>query len=96
MKHNCSKKVCVKISIKLNVLIDVRTSGIAHKVNGCPTRFEAGPTIRVGPDIRFGRILAIEIIRSDIQYCRIFSLTLLQLSGLIMISDNLVFKLKQH
>ncbi len=47
---------------------------------------------RVGPDIRFGRISGripgIEIIRLDIQYCRIFSLTLLKLSS--RISDNLV------
>ncbi len=42
--------------------------------------------IRVGPDI--------EITRPDIQNCRIFSLTLLKLTG--GISDNLVFYIKQH
>ncbi len=41
-----------------------------------------------------GRLSDIEIIRPDIQYCRIFSLTLLKLSG--WISSNLVFNLKQH
>ena len=40
----------------------------------------------VGPDI--------EIIRLDIQYCRIFGLTLLKLSG--QISDNFVFYIKQN
>ena len=47
---------------------------------------------RVGPDNRFcrisGRIPDIEIFRPDIQYCRIFSHTLLKLSG--WLSDNLV------
>ena len=48
---------------------------------------------RVGPDIWFGRIPDIEIIRPVIQYCRIFSLALLKLSG--RISDNVVFYIKQ-
>ena len=46
---------------------------------------------RVGPDIWFGRIPDIEIIRPIIQ---IFSLTLLESSG--WISDNLVFYIKQN
>ncbi len=41
-----------------------------------------------------GRIPDIEIIRPVIQYCRIFRLTLLKLSG--RISDNLVFYIKQN
>ncbi len=45
-------------------------------------------------EIMVGRIPDIEIIRLDIHYCRIFSLTLLKLSG--RISDNLVFYIKQN
>ena len=54
--------------------------------------------IRVGLDIRFGRIFGripdIELIRPNIQYSRIFSHTLLKLSG--RLTDNLVFSIKQN
>ncbi len=76
----------IKLSFFQKKLIYIWYKGIAaFHTKVCTVSSQSCVLITVGPGIRFGRISGlitdIEIIRPDIQYCWIFSLTLLKLSG---------------